>query len=334
MKKLPSVVLAALCLSAGVISSAWAEEFKPAVVYDLGGKFDKSFNEAVYHGAEAFAKRTGKAYRDFEPQTETQIEQALRNFARKDFSPIVAVGFSQTKGVEKIAAEFPKINFVLIDSVVDKPNVKSVLFKEHEGSFLAGALAAMKSETGKIGFVGGMDVPLIRKFDCGYKQGAKAIKPDIVIYENMTGTTPAAWNDPVKGGELAKSQIERGADVIFHAAGPTGVGVLQAASDAGKFGIGVDSNQNYLHPGHVLTSMFKHVDVATDRAFTEAMDGKFTGGKEVLGLADNGVGLAMDEYNKDLVTDAMKDKLAKLQAGIIDGSIPVHDYMTDNTCPF
>jgi basic membrane protein A len=333
MKTFVIAALSAVGLMSGAVASAQAEEFNPAIVFDLGGKFDKSFNEAVHGGAEDFAKRTGKTYRDFEPQNEAQVEQGLRNFARKGFTPIIAVGFNQAKGVEKVAGEFPDAKFVLIDSVVNLPNVKSVLFKEHEGSYLAGALAAMKSESGAIGFIGGMDIPLIRKFACGYKQGAKAMKADITVIENMTGTTATAWNDPVKGGELAKSQIDRGADVIFHAAGGTGLGVLQAAADAGKLGIGVDSNQNHILPGHVLTSMVKRVGVATDKAFTEAMDGKFTGGVEILGLAEDGVGLAMDDNNAPLVTKDMAAKIEDLRKGIIDGSVDVHDYMSDNTCP-
>ena len=246
-----------------------AAPLKPAVVYDLGGKFDKSFNEGVYNGAEAFKKETGVEYRDFEPQNEAQKEQALRRFAREGFSPIVAVGFSQQSAVEKTATEFPGIRFALIDAVVDKPNVRSITFKEHEGSYLVGLLAASASKSGKLGFVGGMDIPLIRKFACGYVQGVKAAKKDAQVFQNMTGTTGAAWNDPVKGGELAQSQIDRGADVIYHAAGGTGIGVLRAAADAGKLGIGVDSNQNMLHPGKVLTSMVKRVDVATHTAFTK-----------------------------------------------------------------
>ena len=222
---------------------------KPAVVYDLGGKFDKSFNEGVYAGAEKFKKDTGVEYRDFEPQNEAQKEQALRRFARDGHSPIVAVGFSQQAALEKVAVEFPNLRFAIIDAVVDKPNVRSITFKEHEGSYLVGMLAAMASKTGKVGFVGGMDIPLIRKFACGYVLGVKAAKKDAQVFQNMTGTTGAAWNDPVKGGELAKSQIDRGADVVYHAAGGTGIGVLRAVADAGKLGIGVDSNQNMLHPG-------------------------------------------------------------------------------------
>src|SRR5918997_2543423 len=276
------LALAGLAFSA---SAAFAQQpaFKPAIVYDLGGKFDKSFNEGVLAGAERFKKEAGTEYRDFEPQNDAQREQALRRFAREGFNPILAVGFSQETALKKVADEFPNVKFAIIDSVIEKPNVQSVVFKEHEGSFLVGLLAAQASKTGKVGFVGGMDIPLIRKFACGYVQGVKYAKKDAEVFQNMTGTTGAAWNDPVKGGELAKGQMDRGADVIYHAAGGTGIGVLRATADAGKLGIGVDSNQNALHPGKVLTSMLKRVDVATYNTFMDAGDATW-GGHRVLGL--------------------------------------------------
>jgi len=305
---------------------------KPAVVYDLGGKFDKSFNEGVYAGAEKFKKDTGVEYRDFEPQNEAQKEQALRRFARDGHSPIVAVGFSQQAALEKVAVEFPSLRFAIIDAVVDKPNVRSITFKEHEGSYLVGMLAAMASKTGKVGFVGGMDIPLIRKFACGYVLGVKAAKKDAQVFQNMTGTTGAAWNDPVKGGELAKSQIDRGADVVYHAAGGTGIGVLRAVADAGKLGIGVDSNQNMLHPGKVLTSMVKRVDVATHTAFAQARDQNW-GGHRILGLKEDGVAWADDDNNKALVTPEMRSAIETAAADIKDGKIQVHDYMADGKCP-
>ena len=305
---------------------------KPAVVYDLGGKFDKSFNEGVYAGAEKFKKDTGVEYRDFEPQNEAQKEQALRRFARDGHSPIVAVGFSQQAALEKVAVEFPNLRFAIIDAVVDKPNVRSITFKEHEGSYLVGMLAAMASKTGKVGFVGGMDIPLIRKFACGYVLGVKAAKKDAQVFQNMTGTTGAAWNDPVKGGELAKSQIDRGADVVYHAAGGTGIGVLRAVADAGKLGIGVDSNQNMLHPGKVLTSMVKRVDVATHTAFAQARDQNW-GGHRILGLKEDGVAWADDDNNKALITDDMKKSVDAAAADIKSGKVKVHDYMSDNKCP-
>ncbi len=333
-----SLVAVGLLISAAALAQGTpaqqgaAQALRPAIVYDLGGKFDKSFNEGVHMGAEKFKKETGVEYRDFEPQTDAQREQALRRFARDGHSPIIAVGFSQESALKKVAAEFPSLRFAIIDSVVPLPNVRSITFKEHEGSYLVGVLAAMASKTGKVGFVGGMDIPLIRKFACGYVQGVKAVKKDAEVFQNMTGTTGAAWNDPVKGGELARSQIDRGADVIYHAAGGTGIGVLRAAADAGKLGIGVDSNQNGLHPGKVLTSMLKRVDVATYTAFAQARDQDW-GGHQVLGLKEDGVGWADDEHNKPLITQDMRDAVAKATADIKSGAVKVHDYMADQRCP-
>jgi basic membrane protein A and related proteins len=328
---LAAIVLTAPATAQGT-SPQQAAPPKPAIVYDLGGKFDKSFNEGVFDGAEKFKKETAVDYRDFEPQNDAQREQAQRRFARDGYSPIVAVGFSQKSALEKVAAEFPNLRFAVIDAVVERPNVRSVTFKEHEGSYLVGVLAALASKSGKVGFVGGMDIPLIRRFACGYVQGVKAVKKEAEILQNMTGTTGAAWNDPVKGAELAKSQIDRGADVIYHAAGGTGIGVLRAAADAGKLGIGVDSNQNGLHPGKVLTSMLKRVDVATYTAFTQARDQSW-GGHQVLGLKEDGVGWADDEHNKALITPEMRTAVETAAADIKSGKVKVHDYMADNRCP-
>ena len=328
-----SVILgaAAAVLLAG---TALAQDIQPAVVYDLGGKNDKSFNEAAFIGAEKFKADTGIDYRDFEIQNDSQREQALRNFARRGANPVIAIGFLHANALTKVAKEFPDTQFAIVDEKVDLPNVRSIVFKEHEGSYIVGKLAAMASQSGKVGFVGGMDIQLIRKFACGYKQGVKETNADIEIIENMTGSTGAAFNDPVKGGELAKSQIDRGADVIYHAAGATGLGVLQAAADAGKLGIGVDSNQNAVHPGKVLTSMLKRVDVAVEKAFTDAKDGNWTSGVYSLGLAEDGVDWALDDNNKALITDEMKAAVDQAKADIISGKIVVHDYMATESCPF
>lgn len=315
------------------LAAAHAADITPAIVFDMGGKFDKSFNESVHDGAEAFTKSTGITVREFEPQNDTQRAQALRNFADRGQDPIIAVGFSQATAVKTVAAEFPKIRFVIIDSVVEGPNVQSILFREEQGSYLAGLIAALRSATGTIGFVGGMDVPLIRKFACGYEQGAKHANPQIKVLQNMTGSTPAAWADPVRGAELTRSQIERGADVVFQAAGATGIGILQAAADAGKYGIGVDSNQDALHPGHVLTSMVKRVDVATTTTLGAARDGTWKPGTSILGLEENGVALTFDQYNAPAVTEDMKTRVANARADIIAGKIKVHDYTSDNACP-
>jgi basic membrane protein A and related proteins len=330
MKRLILGLMAASAMSV----SAFAQDIAPAIVYDLGGKFDKSFNEAAYNGAEAFKKETGIEYKDFEVQQEAQREQALRRFAEEGLNPIVMAGFAWASALEKVADEFPETNFAIIDMVVEKPNVRSVVFKEQEGSYLVGMMAAMASQTGTVGFVGGMDIPLIRRFGCGYVGGVKAAKADAKVIQNMTGDTPAAWNDPTKGGEITRSQIDQGADVIYHAAGGTGVGVLQAAADAGKLGIGVDSNQNALHPGKVLTSMIKRVDTAVYNAFMDAKNGQFSYGFSNLGLAEDGVGYALDDANASLVNDEMKAAVEKAKADIIAGTITVHDYMSDNACPY
>src|SRR5262245_12766997 len=329
MKRIVLGLLAATAMSV----SAFAADIKPAIIYDLGGKFDKSFNEAAFNGAEKFKSETGIAYRDFEIQNDAQREQALRKFAEDGNSPIIMTGFSFAGALEKVAADYPDVKFAIIDMVVDKPNVRSVVYKEQEGSYLVGLLAAMASKSKKVGFVGGMDIPLIRKFGCGYVGGAKAAGATDVI-QNMTGDTPAAWNDPTKGGEITKSQIDQGADVVYAAAGGTGVGVLQAAADAGKLGIGVDSNQNGLQPGKVLTSMVKRVDVAVYNTFMDAKNDKFAAGINVLGLKEDGVGYAMDENNKDLVTPEMKAAAEKAKAEIIAGTVKVHDYTEDNNCPY
>lgn len=307
---------------------------EPAVVYDAGGKFDKSFNEAAFNGMEKYKAETGDAYLEFEVQTDAQREQAFRRMAEKGADPIIGIGFSQADALTKVAKEFPDKHFAIIDMVVELPNVESIVFNEHEGSFLVGILASMASKTAKVGFIGGMDIPLIRRFACGYEQGAKFANKDVAVTENMTGTTPAAWNDPTKGTELAKGQFDQGVDVIFAAAGGTGTGVYQAAKDSGKLAIGVDSNQNYIHPGTMLTSMLKRVDVAVYNSAKAVKDGTWKPGVTVLGLAQDGVGWALDDNNKSLITPDMTAKVDAAKADIISGKIKVHDYMADNTCTY
>jgi len=317
----------------GMATTAMAQG-TPAIIFDMGGKFDKSFNEAAYNGAERYKTETGTEYREFEIQNPAQREQALRRLAQRGGDPVVAVGFSQGPALETVAPEFPDSHFTIIDMVVEQPNVQSIVFKEQEGSFLVGALAAMASESGKVGFVGGMDVPLIRRFACGYEQGAKHIDPDVEVLQNMTGTTPAAWNDPAKGAELAQSQFDRGVDVVFAAAGGTGSGVYQAAADAGKLAIGVDSNQNHLHPGTMLTSMVKRVDEAVFEAFQSAAAGNWEPGVKALGLAEGGVGWALDEHNQPLISEEMGATMAELSEAIGSGEVVVHDYMSDESCSY
>ncbi len=317
---------ATLALTAG---TALAE---PALIFDLGGKFDKSFNEAAFNGASRWAEETGESFLEIELQSDAQREQALRRFAEAGANPVITMGFAMADPLSTVAPDYPDTKFVVVDvSWLDVENLRQVSFAEHEGSYLVGMMAAMASKTGTIGYIGGMDVPLIRHFGCGYAQGAKAVNPDIKIVANMTGTTPTAWNDPVKGSELTKAQISQGADVIYAAAGGTGVGVLQTAADEGVLSIGVDSNQNHLHPGKVLTSMLKRVDVAVYEAMKAGENvetGVFT-----MGLAENGVGYALDENNAELVTDEMKAAVDDARQKIIDGEIDVVSYYENDSCP-
>ena len=316
---------AALALSAGMAAA------EPALIFDLGGKFDKSFNEAAYNGAQKWAAETGGTYKELEMQSAAQRVQFARRMAESGANPIVVMGFQNMATLEEVAPDYPDTSFVLIDGVVDAPNVRSVLFTEHEGSYLVGMLAAMANKTGTVSFVGGMDIPLITAFACGYAQGAKAVNPDIKVIVNYTGDTPAAWNDPVKGGEIAKAQISQGSDVVFAAAGGTGLGVLQAATDAGVLSIGVDSNQNHLHPGKVLTSMLKRVDNAVYQAFKDGPG--LSTGIVVMDLKADGVGYALDDNNAALISDEMKAKAEEARAAINSGALKVHDYRTDSTCP-
>ncbi len=325
-KKIASALVgaAALTLSAATLAA-------PAVIYDLGGKFDKSFNESAYNGATRWAEETGGKFAEVELQSDAQREQALRRFAESGANPIVMAGFAFASALGEVSADYPDTKFVIIDMVVDQPNVRSIVFNEHEGSYLVGMMAAMASKTNTVSFVGGMDIPLIRKFGCGYAQGARAISADVTVIANMTGTTGAAWNDPVKGSELTIAQISQGSDVVFAAAGGTGLGVLQTAADKGILSIGVDANQNYLHPGKVLTSMLKRVDNAVYDSF---MNGEnVEPGINAMGLENGGVGFALDEHNEALVSDEMKAKVEEAIAMIASGELKVHDYTSDETCP-
>ena len=312
-----------------------AADIKPAVIYDMGGKFDKSFNEGVYNGVKKFTDETGIEVMEFEVTNETQREQAMRRMAERGASIILGVGFAQADAIAKVAAEYPDRQFSIIDvGWLDAPNLRQYVFKEHEGSYLVGVAAALASDTGKVGFVGGMDITLIRKFACGYVGGVKAVNGSADVYQNMTGTTPSAWNDPAKGAELAKSQIDRGADVIYHAAGGTGLGVIQAAADAGKLAIGVDSNQNGLAPGSVLTSMLKRVDVAAYETFKDAMDGNFSSGVRSLGVAEGGVDWALDKNNASLITADIKAAVEQARSDILSGKVAVHNYESSSSCPY
>ena len=324
-----SLTIAAVFLTA----QASAATPKLGVVYDAGGKFDKSFNQSAFEGAERFKKDTGISFIEVQASSDTQAEQVMRGLARKKLDMIAAIGFAQTQAVQKVAKEFPNVKFVLIDGQAAGSNVNSVVFKEEEGSYLVGVAAAMASKSKKVGFIGGIDIPLIRNFACGYAQGVKAINPKAEITQNMVGTTSGAWNDPAKGGELARSQFERGVDVVFAVAGGSGMGTLQMAKEKGKLAIGVDSNQNGLYPGSILTSMVKRVDNTVYDSFMQVKNGTWKGGVSYKGLKEGGVDWALDANNRKLITPEIEKRVLGARKDIIDGKIKVIDYRVGSSCP-
>lgn len=308
------------------LSSALAADFKVGLVLDKGGKDDKSFNAAAYRGAMQAKDELKTSVKYVEATDDNAFENLIRSLANKDFDLVIAIGVSQAEAMKKVSAQFPQKHFAIVDAEVKAPNVRALLFEEHEGSYLIGALAAMQSKTGKIGFIGGMDIPLIRRFEMGYEAGAKKINPNIKVVSNFVGVTGDAWNNPAKGKELAVSQYGSGVDVIFAAAGASGNGMFDAAEEKKKMAIGVDSNQNWIKPGYVLTSMLKRVDVAVFSAIKDAKEGKFSGGVVRHGLANQGVDYAIDQYNEKLISPENRKKLEALKADIISGKIQVPDY--------
>ena len=331
MKKIFIIMMAAIMSLMGSLAFA---DYKPAVIYDMGGKFDKSFNEGVYNGVQKFVAETGIEVMEFEVTNATQRQQAMEKMIQRGATLVLGVGFAQADAIDKVAEANPDVMFAIIDVYwLNRPNIRQYTFKEHEGSYLVGIAAAMATKSGTVGFVGGLDGPLINAFQCGYEQGIHATNPEVKLLKNMTGVTPAAWNDPAKGAELAQGQIDRGADIVYQAAGGTGAGVIQATVDAGKLAIGVDINQNGLAPGQILTSMLKGMDAAAYDTLKDGMSGTFNTELKNLGLAEGGVGWALDEHNADLITDEMKTAIDSASAKIISGELKVHDYRSDNACP-
>jgi basic membrane protein A len=297
------------------------------IVFDIGGKDDKSFNSGAWEGMKRAATDFPIHMRDVEPGEPSSIEPCMRVLAERGYDLIVGVGFAQAPIMESVAADYPNQKFAIIDGVIDKPNVASLLFKEHEGAFLVGMIAGSVTKTNKIGFVGGMDIPLIHRFETGYMEGARFANPKIQVFDNYVGVTDGAWNNPGKGKELAKAQIERGADIIFQAAGNSGLGVFDAAEETNNLAIGVDSNQNWVKPGFVLTSMMKRVDVAVYKTVQEVVEGRFTGGFHLFGLDNEGVSYALDDYNRALIPQSVLDQVERAKQEIIAGRIKVTDAM-------
>ncbi len=301
---------------------------KVGMVFDVGGKGDKSFNDSAYRGLLRAADDFGVEHTEFEPGQDADRETGLRKLAQAGYDVIIGVGFLFSESVRTVAGDYPNVKFACVDFDVRPgetlpPNLAGLRFREEEGSFLVGALAAMTSETGRIGFVGGMDVPLIHRFEAGYIAGARHINPGVSVTVAYAGSSPQAFADPARGKELALLQYGRGVDVIYHAAGSTGLGVIEAAREARKFAIGVDSNQNYVAPGTVLTSMVKRVDNAVYAAIQSVHEGRFVGGVHEFGLAEDGVGYAVDDYNRELISEEMVERVEEAKAGIIAGEISV-----------
>jgi basic membrane protein A len=305
------------------------------IVFDIGGKDDRSFNAAAWEGVRRAAKDFPIVLRDVEPGNPTSIEPAMRAFAERGYDLIIGVGFAQAPIMDVVAKDYPNINFAIIDGASNLPNVASLVFKEHEGSYLVGLIAARTSKTGVLGFIGGMDIPLIHKFETGYEEGAKAVNPNVRVIDNYVGVSDSAWNNPGKGKELALAQIEKGADVIFTAAGNSGLGAFDAVEQAGKdaegratkFVIGVDSNQNMVKPGFVLTSMVKRVDNAVYQIVSDVMNHQFKGGRHVYGLEADGVAYTVDEFNKNLIPQDVIQQAEEAKRKIIGGQIQVTDVM-------
>jgi len=333
-----------LCLSALACSSACTgsrnEADDPArvrvgIVFDIGGKDDRSFNAAAFEGVKRAERELGVVLRDVEPGNPTSIEPAMRAFAERGYDLVIGVGFAQAPIMEVVAKDYPNINFAIVDGVSQLPNVASLVFKEHQGSYLVGMIAARTTRTGKLGFVGGMDIPLIHRFATGYEEGAKSVNPNIEVYRNFVGVTDAAWNNPGKGKELALSQIGQGADVIFTAAGNSGLGAFDAVEQAGKgadgrathFVIGVDSNQNMVKPGFVLTSMVKRVDNAVYDIVNDVKNKRFQGGVHIFGLDKDGVAFSLDEHNQPLIDPSILQEVEAARQKIIRGEIQVTDAM-------
>jgi basic membrane protein A and related proteins len=329
-------VLTALIVAGGAVAGCRAVGWDVAgerrkvhvgIVFDSGGKDDRSFNAAAWEGGQRAARELPIVLRGAEPGDPASIEPAVRAFAERGYDLVVGVGFAQAPIIEAVARDYPRLGFVVIDGVAAAPNVASVVFREQEGAFLVGMIAARVSKTGVIGFVGGMDIPLIHRFAVGYEEGARAAVAGVRVIPNYVGVTDAAWNNPARGKELAAAQISRGADVVFAAAGNSGLGAFDAAEQYGVYVIGCDSDQNWIKPGRVLTSMVKRVDSVLYQIIAQRVRGRFQGGVHSYGLADGGIGYAIDAYNRGLIPPAVEREVEVARERIVRHDLVVTDAM-------
>ncbi|MFW6367010.1 MAG: BMP family lipoprotein [Spirochaetota bacterium] len=327
MKKVLAVMLvAALVCAAGCGKQGEQKQeektVKVGIVLSIGGLGDKSFNDAAYRGLEWAKRDFDMEFNYVEPASTAEDEQFLTQYAQSGYDLIIATGFLMKDACEKVAKQYPDTKFAIIDSVIDLPNVSSLTFKEHEGSFLVGALAGLMTESNTIGFVGGMEIPLIKKFEYGYEQGAKYTNPNVKILSlYTTGQNP--FNDPVQGKDNALNQIGQGADVVYHAAGGTGLGVIEACKEKGVWAIGVDSNQDGVAKGTVLTSMLKKVDVAVYDTVKSVIEGNFESGVQSFGVKEGGVGTTDFEFTRDKIPAEYLVQLDEIKELIKTGELEV-----------
>lgn len=305
-------------------------KLKVGLVFDIGGRGDKSFNDAAYKGLEMAKEKLGVDFESIDPGDGSDRESALRQLASKnDIGLIFGVGFIFTDDINNIAKEFPNKKFACVDYSVDPSktipsNIEAIEFKEEEGSFLVGALAALLTKTNKVGFIGGMESNLIKKFEAGYKQGVKYANPNCEILSAYVSVSPEGFKNPGKAKEIALSQYAGGADIIYHAAGLSGLGLFEATREKNKLAIGVDMDQEKEAPGFVLTSMVKIVDEAVFQTIKDFKENKFTGGIKTFGLKDNGVGFVYNDSNKKFIPDDVKQKIDAIKNEIISGKIRVN----------
>jgi basic membrane protein A len=314
-------------------ASASGEGLDVGIVFDVGGRGDKSFNDGAYNGAERGRDTLGARIQYIEPGEGADREAGLRLLAAEGLDLVAGIGFIFTDDLTSLAKEYPRVNFAGIDYslatdstgaiVPPPPNLAALKFREEEGSFLVGALAALAGGSKRVGFVGGMDIPLIHKFEAGYRAGVKHVCADCTVVAQYAGVTPEAFRNPGRGKEIALAQYQSGVNVIFHASGSTGLGVFEAARATRKYAIGVDADQWDEAPGHVMTSMVKGVDNAVYDAISRVKAGTFRGGVYSFGLKEGGVSYVYDERNRSLIPDDVRARVEGLRQEIISGSIRV-----------
>ena len=319
-KLLLYITICIICLTFTEIIHA---KIKVGLIYDVRGRGDLSFCDAAYTGAKKATDKWDIKLTEVNPTQSTDTEMALRRLAKLKYDLIIGVGFLFKEPMNRVAVDFPNVNFALIDDVAEPANVASLVYKAHEGTFLAGVIAALKTKTKKVGFVGGMKIQLVEAFEIGFEAGIKAVNPEIELIVNYVGVTPKAFDNPAKGRELALAQYNKGADIILAAAGASGLGVLEAAKEKNKFIIWVDSNGNKLIPGQVLTSIIKGVELSVYQMIENVVTGTFSGGLKNYGLKDGGVEYVVDENNKDLLSEDILKKVEDFKAKIIAGEIDV-----------